>query len=290
VSDLDDLRLDRSGEPPLAPETGFSWGRIAIAVVIAVGIIVVGYVWWRRSAPAATTPTAAGSKAPAQAVAAPPPVAGEAIELPPLDQSDALVRDLVSRLSSNPRVAQWLTTPQLIRNFAVVVANIADGRTPIKNLQRMRPNGNFVAATDAAGSYIDPASYRRFDDYAAAVAGLDPDGTARLYETLKPRIVEAYRELGYPDGDFDGALRRAVVLILETPVVEGRIGVTGTPASYNFTDDRLQSLKPAQRQLLRMGPRNEQLVQEKLRELAPLLGMAPETLPPARVIREGQSG
>jgi hypothetical protein len=43
--------------------------------------------------------------------------------------------------------------------------------------------------------------------------------------------------------------------------------------SYEFGDARLESLSGAQRQFLRMGPRNVRLIQDKLRELAPLLGM-----------------
>jgi len=214
-------------------------------------------------------------------------VPGEAVELPPLGQSDTLVRDLVGRLSRHPRVAQWLATPQLVRNFTVIVANIANGRSPAVHLEKMKPTGRFVAASDTQGPYIDPESYHRFDGYADAVSGLDPRGTAQVYETLKPRIQEAYRELGYPQGDFDAALQRAIVLVLQTPVVEGRIGLAGMAASYDFTDPRLQSLSAAQRQLLRMGPRNERLVQEKLREIAPLVGIAPEDLPAARVIHEG---
>jgi hypothetical protein len=234
-------------------------------------------------------PQSAQTSATPAPVTAPPPVPGESIELPPLDQSDALVRQMIGRLSSHPRVAQWLATDQLIRNFTVVVANIANGRTPSVHLQKVKPRGRFIASSDAAGDYLDPESYQRYDDYADAIGALDPRGTAQLYETLKPRIDEAYRELGYPTGDFDAALKKAIVAMLDTPVVEGRIGLVGAPTSYDFTDARLQSLSSAQRQLLRMGPRNERLVQEKLRQIAPLIGMPPQELPAARVIHEGGS-
>src|SRR5687767_3445950 len=45
---------------------------------------------------------------------------GEEISLPPLDETDALVRELVGRLSSYPVIAAWLTTDGLIVNFAAV--------------------------------------------------------------------------------------------------------------------------------------------------------------------------
>ena len=50
--------------------------------------------------------------------------------------------------------------------------------------------------------------------------------------------------------------------------------------AYEFADPRLQSLSSAQRQFLRMGPRNVRLIQAKLREIAPLMGIPAESLPP----------
>jgi hypothetical protein len=285
MADLNDLDFNRpssSFEPEPERDRG-AWFVIGGLVVFAA--IVAGLVWWAKRPPVVEKP-AAVAQAPAP-VKPPEPVAPEPIDLPPLDASDSLVRQLVGRLSSHPMVARWLTTDQLVRNFTVVLVNIADGRTPTTHLEKMRPNGRFAALTDAQGVYINPDGYHRYDAYADAVSGLDPNGTARLYETLKPRIQDAYRELGYPDGDVDAALKRAIVLLLKTPVVDGRIGLRGPPPLYTFTDDRLELLAGSQRQLLRMGPRNERIVQEKLREIAPLVGISPRELAPPSVVREG---
>lgn len=288
MADFDDLHLDRPAAPPPEPEPPGRGVRLLVAGSVILVVVVAGYFWWSRRAATKPAPQAAAQPQ-AAPVNPPPPVPGEAIELPPLGESDALVRQLVGRLSSHPRVAQWLATDQLVRNFTVVVANIANGRTPAVHLQKLRPTGQFVVSGDQRGTYVDPDGYHRYDGYADAVSALDPRGTAEVYETLKARIQEAYRELGYPEGDFDSALKRAIVLLLRTPVVEGRIDVVGAGQLYAFADDRLESLDGAQRQLLRMGPRNERLVQEKLREIAPLVGIGPEELPPSRVIHEGGS-
>ncbi|MGE5245774.1 MAG: DUF3014 domain-containing protein [Betaproteobacteria bacterium] len=286
MADFDDLQLDRPARPP-EPGRQSRGLPLLLTIVAIVGLGVAGYFLWTRQPTPKVSPSAARPQPPPVQTA---PVAGESIELPPLGQSDALVRQLVGRLSSHARVAQWLATDQLVRNFTVVVTNIANGHTPTAHLQKMRPTGDFVVSHDEQGTFIDPASYQRYDTYADAVSGLDPQGTARVYETLKPRIQEAYRELGYPEGDFDAALRRAIVLLLQTPVVEGRIDVAGAGGLYSFTDDRLEALDGAQRQLLRMGPRNERLVQDELRAIAPLVGIPPQELPPSRVIHEGGSG
>ena len=67
--------------------------------------------------------------------------------------------------------------------------------------------------------------------------------------------------------------------LLATPVVEGNVPLASKSVAYEFADPRLQSLSSAQRQLLRMGPRNVQLIQAKLREIASLAGLNPAVQP-----------
>jgi hypothetical protein len=189
------------------------------------------------------------------------------------------VREHVARLSSHPTVAAWLTTDKLIRNFTVVVENISNGRTPAGQLSKVRPTGGFQVREDRGGLWIDPRTYRRYDKYADAVAGIDARGAARLYATLKPRIEDGYRDLGHPDGNVDKALERALVELMKTPVVDGDVALVSKSVAYEFADPKLQSLSSAQRQFLRMGPRNVRLIQAKLREIAPFLGIPPESLP-----------
>ena len=90
----------------------------------------------------------------------------------------------------------WLTTNGLIRNFTLVVTNIAGGQTATKFLTMLRPKGSFAVVTNNGKTYIDPASYHRYDAYADAFNAIDATGGARLYATLKPRIADAYRDAG----------------------------------------------------------------------------------------------
>jgi hypothetical protein len=279
MTDFNDLKLDKwqgSLEPQPNPRR---WLPLILAIVL-LALAGGGYFFWRRSRPAPAEVRTATEQAVSPAPTERPlPVAGETIDLPPLDQTDVIVRELVAGLSSHPTVAAWLTTNQLLRNFTVVVDNISTGRTPSGHLGKLRPAGSFQIREDRGGLWIDPRSYRRYDTFADAVSGLDAHGAARLYATLKPRIQDGYRELGHPDGNFDPALERAIVELLKTPVVEGDVALASKTVAYEFADPRLQSLSAAQRQFLRMGPRNMRLIQAKLREIAPLLGIPPESLP-----------
>jgi hypothetical protein len=125
---------------------------------------------------------------------------------------------------------------------------------------------------------IDTRSYSRYNDLAVAVDSVNAEGAAMLYTTLKPRIEEAYRELGY-DTPFDRALTTAIVRLLEAPAADGEIALISRGALYQFNDPRLERLTAAQKQLVRMGPRNTRTIQRKLHAIALALGIPPERLP-----------
>ena len=194
-------------------------------------------------------------------------------DLPPLDLTDPLVRELLSTLSSRPELAAWLATDGLVRNLAASIDNVARGTTPSAHLRRLAPQRPFIAEPRGDEFVIDPRSYRRYDGIAETVAALDADGLARAYVTLRPRLREAYRDLGYPDGNIDAAVERAITRLLSTPVLQAEVDVRPAPVLYRFSDERIEMLTPAQKQLLRMGPRNVRVVQAKLREVARALGI-----------------
>jgi Protein of unknown function (DUF3014) len=280
MTDLNELKLEK-WQGSFEPEPRRKGRILAIVAVILVALGAGGYfLFWRRPpAPSADVRTATEQAVAPAAPARPLPEAGEVIDLPPIDQTDAIVRELVARLSSHPTVAAWLTTDKLVRNFTVVVENISNGSTPAGHLGKVRPTGGFQVREDGGGLWIDPRSYRRYDKYADAVAAIDARGAARLYATLKPRIEDGYRDLGHPDGNVDQAFERALIELLKTPVIDGDVALASKSVAYEFADPKLQSLSSAQRQFLRMGPRNVRLIQAKLREIAPFLGIAPESLP-----------
>jgi Protein of unknown function (DUF3014) len=282
MDDFDDLRLDRTGVELPPPRV-----HRAAAPIIAVAVLIAAAAFWyfmlRRPVPADVTvrtdvARVETPKPPPRPVAEP----GDNIPLPPLEESDAVVRELVAHLSAHPRVAAWLTTDQLVRNFTVVVVNVANGQAPSKHLAAVRPTGKFQVLENGGRIAIDPRSYARYDGHAKALESMDARGAARLFATLKPRIEDAYKELGSPDGTIDKTLERALVELLETPVIDENVALKSDTVSYKYASPSLESLSKVQRQFLRMGPRNVSIVKAKLREIARYLGIPEESLPPER--------
>ena len=54
----------------------------------------------------------------------------------------------------------------------------------------------------------------------------------------------------------------------------------GVDSRVQRFDPALENLAPAQKQLMRMGPRNTKIIQAKLREIATALGIDANRLPP----------
>jgi hypothetical protein len=272
-----DLDLDRPDSPDSGSPPPRNRPPLALFVVVGVLLIALGaaylFLWRGRPEPAVRT-AVAKPQAPVQHAEP-----AEQIVLPPLDETDALVRELVNRLSSEPAVTAWLTTDGLLLNFVTVTSRIAQGRSAISELKAIGPVPRFRPRTVADRLYIDPSSYHRYDRYAAAVSSLDARGTARLYATLKPRIADAYKRHGHPDGNFDPVLERALIELLAVPVIEGDVALEPAGIGYAFADERLQGLSAPQKQLLRMGPENMRTVQRKLREIASAVGIPESRLP-----------
>lgn len=272
--------LKTADEPPEPTSPRRQAGLWIVAALLVVAAIIATYVVF-RGGPTPEHTTTAEAPSPAKAPQPVQPLGGDvmSIAVPPLDETDALVRKLVKELSSHPQVAAWLATEDRIRNFTVVVTNIAEGKAPATLLRMLRPSSPFRVVERGDDLYLDPRTYERYAGLAGAVVSIDPAGGARLYATLKPRIEEAHRELGYVDTPFDRMLERAIVLLLKTPVQEGPVRVEPRGIVYGFADEDLEDLTAAQKQLLRMGPRNARLVQGTLRAIALALGIPSERLP-----------
>ncbi|HYT64894.1 MAG TPA: DUF3014 domain-containing protein [Vicinamibacterales bacterium] len=278
MADVQELELRKTSDEPSiearVERPFWLWLVVAALVVATTAAAYIVVARMHRPAPA-TADQRPEHQAPVR------PLGGNAapINLPPLDQSDPIVRELVKQISSHPRIAAWLATDGLIRTLTVAVENVADGSTPARRFHVLRPASAFETVARGGDLHIAPRSYERYDDLADAAASIDAAGAARLYATLKPRIEEAYRDLGFPDTPFDRTLERAIVLLLRTPASDGAARLEPRGIGYGFVDPGLERLTAAQKQLLRTGPRNVRIIQSSLRQFALALGIPAERLP-----------
>jgi hypothetical protein len=201
----------------------------------------------------------------------PPNVAGPAaaqrpadVPLPPTEKSDGQMRQDLGTLSSRPEWAQWLTASDLLDRFVVTVDNVAEDVNPRKQL-------DFVKVDRQRSENLDTARYDRIAD---VIASIDAKGAAQVVRGLHPLLESAYHKLGYPDRKFDQVAAKALQRIVDAPLEEkpARLVPKGGE-NFAWADPKLEGQGPVEKLLLRMGPRNTRLIQNKAREVAAALDL-----------------
>ncbi len=272
------LRLSREAEfPPeeAPPDRSGTMTVVVIAAVILIGAAAVLW-WWFGSrgasqdaeAPVEPPPPAAGldaAGASEDAEGGEPPT--PAPEPPPdLAGSDSLVRDVVGGLSRHAGWAAWLVPEELVVNFVRAVGAVAYDEPPQGSLEPLRPEDGFSVVRRGQRFYPAETSYRRYDLAVEVFDSIDVAGVAGAWERLEPLLERAHDELGYP-AEFGDTLELAVTKLLRTPAPESPPELRLRVISFEYVDPALESLSPAQKLLLRLGPDNDGRVRNKVREL-----------------------
>jgi len=278
MTELEDFSIESTEEtrrqrPPY-------WPFLVGAAIVLVAVV--AYFWWRQSGEAPPEAVEeAGAELPLakpEEEAAPEP---PQVDLPSLAESDEWVRLVIGQLSAHPELARWLVTEDLIQRFVVVVDNVAEGTSPRTHLPFLEPEEGFQVRHTGGRNYVDASSYDRYENLAAAMDTLDVRGAAELYRAVKPLIQEAYRDLGYPNRDFDQTLLRAIDRLLRTPVIEDEIELIPGVSSYKFADPKLEELSDCEKHFLRLGPDNLRTVQNVARQIALEAGLPQSARPSA---------
>lgn len=276
--------------------------RRTVLRVLAVGLVLAGagagIFFWLRGAepqgapippPSPSLAESSASPAPVAPAADPDPATGDgsaapaaeiARPLPPLGQSDPLVREIAGRLSSRSELLVWLASDELIRRVVAAVDAVAQGHSPVDQAPpSMRLRGKFEVVASEAGLVAAPSAHARYDLLTDVVAGLDGEGLVRAYRELEPLVEEAYRDLGHPSGSFAAALRAAIFELLAAPTIIGQPSLVPFEPGHGYADPALEELSAARKQLLRFGPANAARIQHALQELAGRLGIPESELP-----------
>ncbi len=211
-----------------------------------------------------SAPDAPGlSSAPAEAPAAIP------ANLPALENSDELFRQRAGVLSPDTMLSNWLKQESLIPRLAAALNMIGNGRFPREIFAAFAPRGRFMVLKKNGGTFIDPAGFARYDAFAAMVGKVDAVAAAKVLEELRPLFDAALHGLGEKRVTLREAFPAAADELMQTPVLEGDIALKEGKKGIGwvYAEERLESRSLVQKQLMRMGPKNQTAVQAKLRAL-----------------------
>ncbi|MDN4502204.1 DUF3014 domain-containing protein [Alteromonadaceae bacterium BrNp21-10] len=184
----------------------------------------------------------------------------------PLDTSDNTIKSLIEATSSYEALAHVLVDDDLLNRFVVFTDNMASEQIANSHRLLKSPKQKFKVYQQADKFWIDASSFKRYSLYTDIFVSMETAEMVNLYKKYLPAISEKYLEIGASSDEFNQVLDNAIEHILDTPEVPTPIEVTTDSVMYKFVDERLESLSPVQKQLLRTGPENMRQIKAKLRE------------------------
>lgn len=194
----------------------------------------------------------------------------EPAALPALAQSDVMFKEDMLKLSKG--LAPWLNASDLLTKYLTIVNDFSQGLRIYKHIAFMRIDKPFAASRDQLGLYMGAENYQRYDALVAAINSVDVKSAIAVFQKYRPLMLEVFEEFGYPQGhQLEDLFTKSAAEILETPIIENRIGLLHPSVRYKFSDPKLEKLSPVQKQMLRMGPKNIQIIQQKVRLFIELL-------------------
>lgn len=267
-----------------------------LALVAFAALVAALAVWWQRSAspvPPVSAPAdvASAPAHPASAPASAPqqqPVVKYPVE--PVDPSAALTPEAIQPalvdLLGGKAVATFLQTDAFPRRLAATVDALGRAHAPSGMWPVLPAPGRFTVQETAAGPVTAEENSTRYTPFILLAETVDLAQVVKLYTRMYPLLQQAYRELGYPEGQLNDRTVEVLDLLLATPEVEYPLAlqlveVKGPYASerpwvrWQFADPALEQLAAGQKILLRIGPVNQRRLKNRLAELREQLTRRP---------------
>lgn len=193
--------------------------------------------------------------------------------LPDLLSSDETVQQAIFKLS--PGLAAWFTTDQLIRKVVLIANDFAQAIRVSKHMSFLRLAEPFAVEQDGNELYIAPKNYQRFSTFVQAIQAVDAKSFVGFYQKFRPLTLQVFAELSYPkDISLESIIKKAAGEIISAPIVKERIPLIRPSIYYRFADPNMEALNGVQKQMIRLGPENTLILQNKCRELLVALGKA----------------
>jgi hypothetical protein len=191
--------------------------------------------------------------------------------LPSLDESDALVQRELQALGLKANLLALLVNEEMIRRFVVQVDNIAQGQMVPEQAFFKGLSKDFQAKQQGQQYQLDAVNYSRYHPYLELMESAPKAQVVALFNQLYPLLQAAYVELGYPNQQFRDRLQQAFTVLIGAPEVADSPLLVLDSVQYDFADSEVEQLSMAQKQMIRLGQKNQQRLKLLLSTYQPLL-------------------
>lgn len=206
--------------------------------------------------------------------------AQEARSLPALEESDEEVMQVAQALVGETTARENIVSEAIVSRLVATVDALTLEELPKNIVPVHGPGGAFQATSDGVSQEVnpetglpeprfvlDPVNFQRYTTHVEIFEALDTSALVEQYRAYYPLLQQSYRELGYPEGEFEDRLEEVIDHLLATPEPARPVRLVKPEAFYEFEDPELENLSAGQKVLIRVGPSNAARIKAKLSEI-----------------------
>ena len=221
--------------------------------------------------PVEPAPIPIEAEAPAAPIAA-PPVTEVQPKIPPApvvseETGDQYARESIDAVNGGKALAQFVAGDYVVERAVAIIDALRRGEVPYKLLPVGKPSTTFPISDNGLRVTLDTAGFSRYDGFAQWVGGLNTPALVSLLNDYEMIATQALTRMGVTDFDIRSAVLAATTQILSTPQVSVDAELMRREANWVYMDPELEALSSLQKQVLRMGPENADIVQQKARDI-----------------------
>ena len=187
------------------------------------------------------------------------------------ETGDRYARESIDAVNGGKALAQFVAGDYVVERAVAIIDALRRGEVPYKLLPVGKPSTTFPISDDGLRVTLDAAGFSRYDGFAQWVGGLDTTVLVSLLNDYEMIATQALTRMGVSDFDIRSAVVAATTQILSTPQVAVDAELMRREANWVYMDPELEALSSLQKQVLRMGPENADIIQQKARDIRGVL-------------------
>ena len=187
------------------------------------------------------------------------------------ETGDRYARESIDAVNGGKALAQFVAGDYVVERAVAIIDALRRGEVPYKLLPVGKPSTTFPISDDGLRVTLDAAGFSRYDGFAQWVGGLDTTALVSLLNDYEMIATQTLTRMGVSDFDIRSAVLAATTQILSTPQVAVDAELMRREANWVYIDPELEALSSLQKQVLRMGPENADIIQQKARDIRGVL-------------------
>ncbi len=194
-----------------------------------------------------------------------PDVAG-APAAPSPDGGDASTLEALGNLFGQDSLPYFVPS-NLIRRFVITVDNLPERNLPTRVRLMARVPGDVEVMQDQGKTYWSAANAQRYAPLVSMLTMVETRTLVDAYYHHYKLFQSAYAELGYGNRYFNDRFIAVIDHLLAAPVMTMPAEIVKPKVGYEFVDPALEGLSIGQKMMWRLGPEQQSVVKDKLRDL-----------------------